>query len=148
MIYNALKKKNSHSCCLASHIITYQIHLHFSYKSNDQISVPTRHVCISTVACTTHKATGTMSLAPRVGICEVWVSIQGQRYGATGTIWRGNTIRLKQILKEIYLLIYNLQSKDWINTYYMVNVQMKGWHETPRIRTWADICPKLMWMIP
>ncbi len=29
------------------------------------------------------------------------------------------------------------------------NVQMKRWHETPRIRTWADVmCPRLMWSTP
>ncbi len=54
--------------------------------------------------------------------------------------------------KQITLLIYDLQLKDWINTYYMLkghpnvqmkyNVQMKRWHEIPRIQTWARYVSK------
>ncbi len=28
------------------------------------------------------------------------------------------------------------------------NVQMKRWHELPRIRTWTVMCPRLKWITP
>ncbi len=45
---------------------------------------------------------------------------------------------------KISLLIYDLQSEDWINTYYM----LKGFLKAHRIRTWAVMCPMLMWITP
>ncbi len=28
------------------------------------------------------------------------------------------------------------------------NVQVKRWHKIPSIQTWADMCPRLMWITP
>ncbi len=79
----------------------------------------------------------------------------------------GHDLLLVSFLSEglaSLLLIYDLQSEDWINTYYMLKgflkarrppkvskkmkyIQMKRWHEIPRIPTSAGMCTRLMWIM-
>ncbi len=77
-----------------------------------------------------------------------------------GHWWWADKISSFLFIINISLLIYYLQSEDWINTYYMlkgfpkarrppkVSNEMTRWHEIPRIRTSAVMCPRLMWITP